>query len=174
MRLKFCFPPYFGMTRRNMNNKIFFMIFLILLFFEFVSVFSSFYGQHSAMATWATTPHLLPPHTTPTPHSHSLQDQASVLDLLFTWHCYGFVRAPPVDPYILIKQNILFRQILVQVCLRAPPVVADKAKLAIVFTYFFLSSFFFFYAFCISPTSGKLPWLKICFSQYFGITRRNI
>ena len=61
------------------------------------------------------------------------------------------------------------------------------------------SFFFFFYAFCcsptsvilrklffspalifwhnafyFSPTSGKLPWLKICFPQYFGITRRNI
>ena len=33
-------------------------------------------------------------------------------------------------------------------------------------------SFFFFYAFCFSPTSGKLPRLKICFPQYFGITRR--
>ena len=37
---------------------------------------------------------------------------------------------------------------LVQACLRAPHVVADEAKLAIVFTYFFLSfffsSFFFF------------------------------
>ena len=33
--------------------------------------------------------------------------------------------------------------VLVQACLRAPPVVADEAKLAIVFTYFFLSSFFF-------------------------------
>ena len=56
--------------------------------------------------------------------------------------------------------------------LRAPPVVADEAKLAIVFTYifssFFLSSFFF------SLTSGKLPCMKICFPQYFGITRRNI
>ena len=50
---------------------------------------------------------------------------------------------------------------LVQACLLAPPVVADEAKLAIVFTYF-----------CFSPTSGKLPSVKICFPQYFGITRR--
>ena len=54
-------------------------------------------------------------------------------------------------------------------CLRAPQVVADEAKLAIVFTYFFLS---FYYAFCFSPTSGNLPCVKICFPQYFGITRR--
>ena len=54
--------------------------------------------------------------------------------------------------------------------LRAPPVVADEAKLAIAFTYFFST---FFYAFCFSPTSGKLPCLKICFPHYFGITRRN-
>ena len=34
--------------------------------------------------------------------------------------------------------------------------------------FFFLS----FYAFCFSPTSGNLPCVKICFPQYFGITRR--
>ena len=34
--------------------------------------------------------------------------------------------------------------VLVQACLRAPHVVADEAKLAIVFTYF-LGNFFFFY-----------------------------
>ena len=63
--------------------------------------------------------------------------------------------------------------LLVQACLRAPHVVADEAKLAIVFTYFFLSfSFFFFSAFYFSPTSENLPWLKICFPQHFGITRR--
>ena len=33
---------------------------------------------------------------------------------------------------------------------------------------------FFFYVFCISPTSGKLLWLKFCFPPYFGINRRNI
>ena len=50
-----------------------------------------------------------------------------------------------------------------------------EAKLAIVFTYFSLSfflSFFFSYAFCFSPTSGNLPCVKICFPQYFVITRR--
>ena len=59
--------------------------------------------------------------------------------------------------------------------LRAPPMVADKAKLAIVFTYFFLLlsfSFSFFSAFYFSPTSGNLPCVKFCFPQYFGITRR--
>ena len=35
-------------------------------------------------------------------------------------------------------------------------------------------SSFFFYAFCFSPTSWKILCLKICFPQYFGITRRNI
>ena len=41
-------------------------------------------------------------------------------------------------------------------------------------TFFFLSFFFFLfsYAFCFSPTSGNLPCVKICFPQYFGITRR--
>ena len=33
-------------------------------------------------------------------------------------------------------------------------------------------SFFFSYAFCFSATSRKLPCVKICFPQYFGITRR--
>ena len=37
------------------------------------------------------------------------------------------------------------------------------------FFFLFLSSF---YAFCFSPTSGYLPCVKICFPQYFGITRR--
>ena len=35
------------------------------------------------------------------------------------------------------------RFVLVQACLRAPHVVADEAKVAIVFTYFFFISFFF-------------------------------
>ena len=40
------------------------------------------------------------------------------------------------------KTTIMF---LVQACLRAPHVVADEAKLAIVFTYlFFLGNFYFF------------------------------
>ena len=60
--------------------------------------------------------------------------------------------------------------VLVQACLRARHVVADEAKLAIVFTYFFLS--FSFSAFYFSPTSGNLPCVKICFPQYCGITRR--
>ena len=36
------------------------------------------------------------------------------------------------------------------------------------------SFFFFFSAFYFSPTSENLPCVKICFPQYFGITRRNI
>ena len=38
--------------------------------------------------------------------------------------------------------------------------------------FLFLFSFFFFSAFYFSPTSGNLPCVKICFPQYFGITRR--
>ena len=41
---------------------------------------------------------------------------------------------------VLCKENIFnkaFFTVLVQACLRAPHVVADEAKLAIVFTYFF-------------------------------------
>ena len=37
---------------------------------------------------------------------------------------------------------------------------------------FSLSFFFFFYIFCFWPTLEKLPRLKMCFLQYFGITRR--
>ena len=71
--------------------------------------------------------------------------------------------------YRYVKYNIL-----VQACLPAPTVVADEAKLAIVFTYFFpfFLSFFFFSAFYFSPTLENLPCVKICFPQYFGITRR--
>ena len=32
--------------------------------------------------------------------------------------------------------------------------------------------FFFFYVFCFWPTFGKLPKLKFCLPQYFGITIR--
>ena len=78
--------------------------------------------------------------------------------------------------FSLVFKNLRLVTFLVQACLRAPHVVADEAKLAIVFTYFFLSFFFlsfsFSYAFCFSPTSGNLPCVKICFPQYFGITRR--
>ena len=43
------------------------------------------------------------------------------------------LRAPPV-----VADEAKLAIVLVQVCLRGPPVVADEAKLAIVFTYFFL------------------------------------
>ena len=39
---------------------------------------------------------------------------------------------------------------------------------------FFFFFFFFFSAFYFSPTSGNLPCVKICFPQYFGITRRYL
>ena len=32
-----------------------------------------------------------------------------------------------------------------------------------IFTYFFLFLLYSSYAFCFSPTSGKLPWQEICF-----------
>ena len=51
-----------------------------------------------------------------------------------------------------------FQILLVQACLRAPPLLTDESKLAIVFTYFFLFFFFlllFFSAFYFSPTSGN-------------------
>ena len=47
-----------------------------------------------------------------------------------------------------------FHLLLVQACLRAPHVVADEAKLAIVFTYFFLSFFF------LSPTPSAFHPLR--------------
>ena len=45
-----------------------------------------------------------------------------------------------------LKQSLRL-EMLVQACLRAPHVVADEAKLAIVFTYFFLLFFSFFSSF---------------------------
>ena len=98
---------------------------------------------------------------------------------------YVLVKKVKYNQQISCRQNSItfscvftIKQELVQTCLRAPHMVADKAMLAIVFTYFFLlflfSSFFFFFfsAFYFSPTSGNLPCVKICFPQYFGITRR--
>ena len=55
--------------------------------------------------------------------------------------------------------------------LRAPSViVCAMHSLAIVIT--IVQSFFLFSVFCFWPTSGNLPCAKICFPQYFGITRR--
>ena len=56
--------------------------------------------------------------------------------------------------------------------LHAPPVVAEGSEAGHCFHLLFSSSFF--YAFCFSSTSGKLSCVKICFPQYFGITRRYI
>ena len=39
------------------------------------------------------------------------------------------------------------------------------------FFFFLFLSFSSFYVFWSSPTSGNLPCVKICFPQYFGITR---
>ena len=58
---------------------------------------------------------------------------------------------------IYSKENSTIRwDLLVQACLRASPVVADEAKLAIVFTYFFLlfSFFLFFSSFSFHPLRG--------------------
>ena len=49
--------------------------------------------------------------------------------------------------------------------------IRRKKKILFSPPFFLLLSF---YAFYFSPTSGKLPWLKICFTQYFRIARRNI
>ena len=40
-----------------------------------------------------------------------------------------------------------------------------------IFSFFFFS---FFYVFCFSPTSGKLPLVKFCFLPYFGIKIEGI
>ena len=56
--------------------------------------------------------------------------------------------------------------------MRASCVLAcTMCSLAIVITNF--QSFLFFSVFCFSPTSVNLPCAKICFPQYFGISRRN-
>ena len=53
------------------------------------------------------------------------------------------------------------KKTLVQACLRAPHVVADEAKLAIVFTYFFLFFSFFFF----------LLFLRLLLFTHFGESR---
>ena len=52
--------------------------------------------------------------------------------------------------------RVIMENLLVQACLRAPHVVADEAKLAIVFTYFFLS----FFLFSFSPTPSAFHPLR--------------
>ena len=58
--------------------------------------------------------------------------------------------------------------ILVQAACVRHPWRLTEAKRAIVFTSFF--SFFFLRLLLFT----KLPWLKICLPQYFGINRRNM
>ena len=69
--------------------------------------------------------------------------------LLFSFLVQACLRAPHVvadEAKLAIVFTYFFLLLLVQACLCAPHVVADEVKLAIVFTYFFLSySFFFFF-----------------------------
>ena len=62
--------------------------------------------------------------------------------------------------------------ILAQAALRAPPEVAFAMHIWPLLLPTFSLLFFFFSVFCFWLTSGKLPCVKICFLQYFGITRR--
>ena len=62
-------------------------------------------------------------------------------------------------------------KLLVQACLRAPPVVADEAKLAIVFTYFFL--FLLLSHFGESPIRENLFPLNIL-AELEEISKKNI
>ena len=60
---------------------------------------------------------------------------------------------------------------MAQAALHAPPEVALHCVAG--HCYYQLSvSLFFFSVFCFWPTSGNILWLKICFPQYFGMTRR--
>ena len=82
----------------------------------------------------------------------------------------GGLRAPPVvADEANAKFAIVFTYffLFVQACLRAPPVVADGAKLAIVFTYFFLLFTFFFFLFL---------FLRLLLFTHFGETpvRENL
>ena len=57
--------------------------------------------------------------------------------------------------------------------LRAPCVIeCAMCSLAIIITIVQSFFLFLFSVFCFWPTSGNLPCAKICFPQYFGITRR--
>ena len=58
---------------------------------------------------------------------------------------------------------------LVQACLRGPHVVADEAKLAIVFIYFFSSFFLFLLRLLLFTHFGESPVSENFFPQYFGI-----
>ena len=81
--------------------------------------------------------------------------------------CTASVRSRSLD-------QSLVSGVLVQACLRAWWRTKRSWPLFSP-TFFFSSSFSsFFSAFYFSPTSGNLPCVKICFPQYFGITRRNI
>ena len=50
--------------------------------------------------------------------------------------------------------------------MRSWPLLLPSFSLLFLFFSLFLS------VFCFWPTSGNLPYVKICFPQYFGITRR--
>ena len=68
------------------------------------------------------------------------------------------------------KLAIILTYFLVQACLRAPHVVADEAKLAIVFTYFFLLlsfSFFFLLRLLLFTHFGESPVRENLFPPIF-------
>ena len=71
-------------------------------------------------------------------------DQPLVPGVLNAVLVQAYLRAPLVvaneAKLAIVFTYFFFLSFLVQACLRAPHVVADEAKLAIVFTYFFSSS----------------------------------
>ena len=90
----------------------------------------------------------------PLPQSSLFLAQAALRaprEVAFAMHSWPLlVQACLLAPPVMAdkaKLAIVFTYffLLVQACLRAPPMVADEAKLAIVFTYFFLLFFFSFY-----------------------------
>ena len=83
--------------------------------------------------------------------------------------------------WIFMKKSILARTI-VKFQRKDQQLISSVALLSPACSFFFLSfgpgvlacATIFFYAFCFSSTLGKLPCVKICFPQSFGITRGNI
>ena len=142
--------------------------------------FSTFYGQHSVMAAWATR--------SPWSIMYTVHSKQSLVVIVLMFPLF-FITSNWFVFYIIIYNYF----ILFQTACVCHPWWRTEAKLAIVFTNFFLGSrrlacttrgggrkrtwpFFplLFYTYCFSPTLGKPPWLKICFPPYFGITIKGI
>ena len=97
-------------------------------------------------------------------HENKRSDFGKMCNDLFRW----------VEWFIIMAAELLFIESYLilnwsrRACVRQPSWRTKRSWPLFSSTFFLLFLRLYF-----SPTSGKLPWLKICSPQYFGITIKN-